>query len=290
MTPTQNLIENFQATFQAVSRQRITPPFRSHLGMSQIGDECWKKLWLGFRWTLRPNFEPRIIRLFDTGNRYEERFVEFLRSAGVTVQDTHPDTGQQFRFSHANGHVGGSLDAFAIGFVEYPNEWVVAEFKTMGEKAFADILKHGLQKSKPVYWGQVHQYMRKSNTKRAFFMAVNKNTDALYSEWVILDEAFADSLLAKGEEIVYGPVPERVALSSTDYRCRMCDFRPVCWHRGEEPDINCRTCAHSEPACNGTWTCSYSGATDIDCYNPCGAYSKHAAFIKPSDIIISISL
>jgi hypothetical protein len=42
---------------------------REHLGGSQIGRECDRALWYGFRWATAPDFDGRLLRLFDTGHR-----------------------------------------------------------------------------------------------------------------------------------------------------------------------------------------------------------------------------
>lgn len=291
MTPTQQLIEDFQAQHQAVSLEKKELPWRKHLGMSQLGAECSRSLWYKFRWSVRPNFPPNVVRLFERGHREEERFVGYLRSVNIKVQEFHPETGQQFRTSHADGHVGGSCDGFGFGFIEYPNEWVILEFKTHGEKSFKDLVSKGVKMSKPVHWHQMNLYMRKWKLTKAFYMAVNKNTDELYTEWVTLDANAADEKLALSVDVVYGPIPERVALSSSDYRCRFCDERSLCWHRsGAEPARNCRTCIHSVPAKEGTWNCTYNSSEDIDCYNPCGAWEKRPEFNKPADVIMALQL
>lgn len=288
-TPTQQAIEDFQTVTQAISLEKKELPFRDHLGMSQIGEECARKLWYNFRWSVQPSFPPNIVRLFDRGHREEERFIGYLESVGIKVQAIHPETGKQFNYKHADGHMGGSLDGFGFGFREYPNEWVVLEFKTHSDKSFTDLVKKGIKKSKPVHWAQVQMYMGKSGMTKAFYMAVNKNNDELYSEWVLFDQQFYEERLAVGEEVVYGEIPERIALTSSDYRCRFCDNRPLCWHRsGAEPAHNCRTCMHSFPNKNGNWTCGYSGAENIDCFNPCGAYHKRDEYVKPQDIIIAL--
>lgn len=59
--------------------------FRNHLGASVIGEDCQRKLWYNFRWIVKPEFEPRVKRLLDRGQREEERIVEYLRGIGCTV-------------------------------------------------------------------------------------------------------------------------------------------------------------------------------------------------------------
>lgn len=60
--------------------------FRKHLGFSQIGDECRRKLWYAFRWCVLPKHSPRLKRLFDRGHKEEDRFIDYLRGAGLIVE------------------------------------------------------------------------------------------------------------------------------------------------------------------------------------------------------------
>ena len=61
--------------------------FRDHLGASIIGKDCERALWYDFRWAARRGFSGRMLRLFDTGKREEDRLVRDLRRTGATVLD-----------------------------------------------------------------------------------------------------------------------------------------------------------------------------------------------------------
>lgn len=63
---------------------------RSHLGASQIGKECARELWYNFRWVKTIKFDGRMHRLFNRGHKEEDRFCEWLRGAGITVQEFEP--------------------------------------------------------------------------------------------------------------------------------------------------------------------------------------------------------
>ena len=64
---------------------------RTHLGFSMIGDECQRKLWYSFRWCKMPKPDPRIKRLFDRGHKEEDRFIDYLRGIGCTVEPFDPN-------------------------------------------------------------------------------------------------------------------------------------------------------------------------------------------------------
>src|SRR5580693_1689445 len=73
---------------------------RNHLGASEMGEECWRKLWYKFRWVKNEKFDGRMLRLFNVGHSAEPRFINYLRGIGFEVKDFDED-GKQFRISGA---------------------------------------------------------------------------------------------------------------------------------------------------------------------------------------------
>ncbi|MBF0400713.1 MAG: oxidoreductase [Magnetococcales bacterium] len=245
-------VEAILAAYESDSRDG----FRPHLGASLIGKECERALWFDFRWTTRSQFSGRMLRLFETGQLEENRFVRNLRRTGATVLDVDPQTGRQWRVAACDGHFGGSLDAAAVGILEAPKTWHVCEFKTHNASSFAELRKEGVKKAKPQHYAQMQIYMHLTGMSRALYLAVNKDCDDLYSERVRADEAEALRLLAKAERIIRAERPPMgVSVDPSWYQCRMCNHHPVC-HEGQSVERNCRTCLHSTPAQHGLWVCS----------------------------------
>ena len=227
---------------------------RPHLGGSQIGTECERALWYQFRWMATPKIDGRTLRLFETGDREEERLIDNLRSVGVRVFARDPHDGKQFTRKQFGGHFAFSADGIGSGFAESSKPHLL-EFKTMNQKSFDDINKHGLKKSKPVYWAQVHVGMHLLGLERAFFLATNKNTDAIYGERVTLDREFAESLIEKARRIIFAEEPPaKLSNDPAWYQCKWCSYADIC-HRQALPEINCRTCAHSTAKEDGSWAC-----------------------------------
>lgn len=239
---------------------------RGHLGFSQIGHECERMLWYSFRWVRKPSFPGRILRLFMRGQNEEKTFEDELRAIGVDIQTIDSDTGKQFRVYAVGGHCAGSLDGKGIGFLEAPHTEHVAEFKTHSHKSFVDLQKNGVQKSKPKHYAQMQGYMRLSGLTRAFYLAVDKDNDELYSERIRLDTTFADDLIAKAKRIIEAPEPpERISADPSFYKCKWCDNYEHC-HQLDDLHLfvraNCRTCAHATPDTSGSnadWRCSRHG-------------------------------
>ena len=173
---------------------------RPHLGGSQIGNPCSRALWFQFRHALSQSFEGRMLRLFETGDREEERIVANLRAIGVEVWEVDPKTGRQINYTACGGHFGLSLDGIGIGFPE-SKEPHTLEFKTMNDKSFAQTKMKGVRISKPIYWAQCQVGMHLADIDRCYFFAVNKNNDEIYSERIKRDRAEGEMLISKASNI-----------------------------------------------------------------------------------------
>jgi hypothetical protein len=229
--------------------------FREHLGASLIGKPCGRALWFDFRWVTSSRFSGRMLRLFETGQREEDRIVANLRSTGATVLEVDPETGRQFRVEAHGGHFGGSLDGAALGLLEAPKTWHVVEFKTHSVKSFTDLVAKGVVKSKPQHAAQMQIYMHLTGLTRAMYVAVCKDTDALHIERIEADPAEATRLLDKAKRIIDAQhPPARISDDPTWFECRMCSHHAAC-HIGETAALNCRTCLHSTPV-DGGWHCA----------------------------------
>ena len=229
--------------------------FREHLGASLIGKPCERALWYDFRWVTAAQHSGRILRLFQTGHLEEERLVRDLRASGATVLEVDPETGRQFKVEALSGHFGGSLDGLAVGLRESPRTWHVLEFKTHSAKSYAQLVAKGVAASKPQHAAQMQIYMHLMGLSRAFYLAVCKDTDALYAERIEADPAEAERLLAKASRIIDAArPPSRISEDPAWFECRMCSHRAVC-HEGAMAAVNCRTCLHSTPV-EGGWHCA----------------------------------
>ena len=229
--------------------------YRNHLGASLIGGACERAAWYSWRWATRARHTGRLLRLFETGNLAEARFVSDLRRIGVTVMEIDPDTGRQWNMRDASGHFGGSMDAVAIGFQEAPKAWHVCEFKTHSAKSFAALVKDGVTKSKPLHVAQMQTYMHLAGIERAFYLAVNKDTDELYQERIHYDAEAALRLMAKASRIIgSASPPAKISTDPAWFECRFCDHAEAC-HGDAVPERHCRSCLHATPAADGAWTC-----------------------------------
>lgn len=240
---------------------------RPHLGGSQIGHECSRALWYQFRWADTPRHDGRVLRLFETGNREEDRVIANLRSIGLKVWDRDPETGKQVRFEAHGGHFAVNLDGVVEGLHESSKSHTL-EIKTMNDKNFQALKRDGVEKSKPIYWAQCQIGMHMSEIDRCLFIAVNKNDDSIYMERIKIRPEEGIKLLAKAASIIFDEQPPaKISDEPSFYICKFCDFWSIC-HGKRPPEINCRTCAHATPEQNGGWSC----ARGLTMWRPCAAH------------------
>lgn len=234
-----------------VERYGKNSKHRTHLGASEIGEECARYLWYSFHWYKeREPFDARMLRLFQRGHLEEKRFNEYLDAIGFERQPvTHVEIG--------NPHFGGTPDG-AVGIIPkyfpYP---VLLEFKTWNTKGFVELSRVGVKSHAPKHYAQMCTYGKAYEINHALYFAVNKNDDDLHIELVELDMQFADDMLRKAEYVIESPTPpRRIAEQPTFYKCRFCYYKDVC-HEGVDPIINCRTCQFATPDSDGSWYCNY---------------------------------
>jgi len=227
--------------------------------VSQLAEECARKLFYDFRWISPHETIPgRTLRIFETGVMEENRWIENLRMIGCEVVDRAPD-GRQIRVDLCGGHVGGYLDCEVLGIPEAPKTWHVGEIKSHNLKSFTDLKKKGLKESKPLHYGQIQTYMHARGRDRGIYLAVCKDNDELYAERVHLDTEYVIRLLAKAARIVQSHEPPPKLhddpTAKMAFACGWCKHKPVC-HEDAWPRSNCRTCLYSSPEEGGTWSCA----------------------------------
>lgn len=164
---------------------------------------------------------------------------------------------KQWRILDVQGHFGGSLDGIACNVPGMPDldEEVLVEFKTHNEKSFIKLVREGVRATKPLHYAQMQIYMFKKGLRRALYMAVNKNDDDLYTEWVELDPMMGPQLIEKADRVIHAKtLPNRIAKHASWMDCKLCEFKDIC-HHGEPMLRHCRTCVHATPVEDGQWHC-----------------------------------
>lgn len=233
---------------------------RNHLGASEIGEKCLRRLWYSFRWMHHERFDGRMLRLFNRGHKEEDRFAEWLKGIGCNLQ-THDANGKQLRIRDGH-HFGGSLD----GRMVLPEPYDVAidflaEFKTHNDSSFKKLVKNGVKLSKPKHYSQMCTYGADEiyNFDYALYFAINKNDDDIYIECVELDKKLGKANVIKSKDIINSKIaPGRISASAAYSECVYCAKAGIC-HKGENVDVNCRSCRNASPGDNQSWNCALYG-------------------------------
>jgi hypothetical protein len=254
--------KTIDAIYEHYKKTGDAEPPREYLGMSEIGDECARKLWYTFHHCAKEDFPGRLYRLFETGDLEEIRLVKDLRDIGCDVNSVN-EHGEQFGFSLLGGHFSGHMDGCALGIPEAPKTWHVLEFKTHNNKSFEKLKKSGVRFAKPKHYCQMQCYMGCSGMKRALYLAVNKDTDEIYSERVEFDKEVFDLAVASAREIIFNTTPPApIASRPDDWRCTYCCARRLCFPTPGTPllpivQISCRQCCYAEATevGIGQWVC-----------------------------------
>ena len=231
---------------------------RNHLGASELGEPCWRKLWYGFRWVKEQKHDGRMLRLFNVGHSAEARFITYLRGIGFEVKEFAED-GKQFRISGAMGHYGGSLDGMCKAPARYQlSEDIILlnEFKTNGTgKGFDEVDEKGVVKAKPKHYAQMSQYGYKYGLRYGLYMIENKNDSKITFKIVELDWNLGAQLEKKANDIIFSKEPPpRISENPALFDCKFCHLTDIC-HKGATPEKNCRSCRNAVPTIDATWTC-----------------------------------
>ena len=217
-----------------IRRNREQTP-RTYLGGSRIGEPCVRKLVYEINHTpidAGKGFNGQTLRIFDAGHQFETLSVRWLRAAGFDLR-THRSDGDQFGFITANGRIRGHIDGVIVDGPDVGVAWpVLFEHKAVNSKSWTDIVKRGVELSKPIYYAQLQIYMAYMELDGALFTALNKDTQALHHEVVRFDARAAQALSDKAVDIIRaaesGELPPRIASSPDFYLCRWCAYAKRC--------------------------------------------------------------
>jgi hypothetical protein len=126
------------------------------------------------------------------------------------------------------------------------------------------MVKHGVEKSKPMHYVQMQIYMHGTDIDRALYVAVCKDDDRLHIERVRYDADVATRAVARGQRIALADrMPEPLSADPSWYQCRFCAAHSFCHKAAPTKEANCRTCAHSTALADSTWRCERHDADDI---------------------------
>lgn len=216
---------------------------RDYVGASSIGDQCARKIWYQLN---KPEeaipFDSATLMRFDDGHRTEALIIDRMRLAGLDVVDRCAD-GEQLRFSHMGGKIGGHIDGLVTGLLQAPNKTHVFEAKCCGDKEFVKFCgireKHGekdtLREWNMTYYVQAQLYMHfskqfhKTFIDRHYLICASAGGRDMQSCRTEYDKETALRYIDRAEKIVCADIePPRLSDKPDFWICRMCQFNGVC--------------------------------------------------------------
>ena len=254
---------------------------------SSLGGDCVAKIWYAFRWVRKSTPPPRIQRIFDVGNAFEQPIVDWLRAAGWELYDKDPSKigskFEQWNFKALDGHMSAYLDGIGAHSERTGGVFGNIEAKSYNKRRFNMLTnKVSVKAADYEYYVQACIYMMGYNLPFTVLVAVCKDDGDVHIDVFLRDDETAMRALSIGDTIKNSRVrPARIAQSAAFHKCKECPYVGVC-HLGELPDKNCRSCVHSVPIEGGKFGCSRHNClipdeTAINTYpTQCGTYEAVA--------------
>lgn len=211
---------------------------RKYLGASVVGHHCERHVQYHFLAAqgkvTRTMPQPRILRIFDRGNLYEDRVRFWLKQAGFLFGRTKK--GKEFSDfdGQFKGHVDGVITGWSRQGVECPVELpLLWESKCLGSKGWKKLEADKLQSYSSTYYAQVQIYMHYLQLERCLFTAINADTMEIYHELVPYSASEATMNLVRVARVIAATENNQMVTRCTHdksfYICRMCDFARGCW-------------------------------------------------------------
>lgn len=257
------------------------PVTRDYLGLSGIGEKCYRRIQYGWHFASPRTIPVRTKRIYDLGNILEDIAVKDLESKGIQI------VNQQLEVIGFGGHWKGHIDGEATKVPAAPIVKHLLEVKSMADKYFQALAKNGLEESNPKYYDQMQSYMNHGEYERGLFVAYNKNTSAYYTERIYPDHDRQRALRKKESDICMADsLYPRIGNNKPEwYECKLCEQQAVCFAQ-VEISHNCRTCEHVDIFEGCVWQCTrdHKNRTLPEQLKGCEHYQKAELFITIKDV------
>lgn len=271
MTDISQYIDN-DRTLRAMSEEIIKNSAkkpRNYLGMSEIGEDCWRMLWYRFRNVLEETLTLKNILVIEDGHAQEKVTASRLKLVpGLKLETIDPETGEQFEVKLIGGHFAGHCDGKIIGILESPKTLHIWENKAVNEKKFEALKKLILSEGEKqalklwdeTYYAQAIIYMKAFKLTRHYLTVASPGGRDYTSCRTEANNKDAVSLIAKAETIIKADrPPQRLSENRSFYKCGWCRMKEICFDN-KVPFSGCRVCAFSEPIVddktgNASWKC-----------------------------------
>ena len=250
-------------------KQKLEAP-RNYLGMSQIGEPCWRKLFYSFR-----NAEKRVIpaqgiRAIQDGYTQENVMIERLKMLPYIQLHNDDGEGNQIGFQLLQGHLRGHVDGMISGIKQAPKSWHVWEHKSVNETKFNKLKKliegmgekNALSEWDEIYFAQAQIYMHCAQVDRHYLTVTTPGGRDYISCRTNYNKKIVEDIITKAKVIIFDnwSIPAKLSEKREFYKCKWCEYSEIC-HDGKFPLVNCKTCRYSEPIDGGVRKCLYKEET-----------------------------
>lgn len=209
---------------------------RNYIGMSELGEKCLRHLYLKHIGIKEDTpYTGERLRAMEMGHYFEAMVLDWMNDAGFKIVSRDKHTGKPFEFVTAGGRIRGHIDGAIISgppirLLTYPALW---ENKALKARYWNAIVKHGLEKAEPAYYGQIQQYMGYGELGNTLFTTINKDTAEIFHAVYSYNGKVAQKVSDRGVSLIKcldnGLIPARISANSDFHICKMCDRRQYCW-------------------------------------------------------------
>lgn len=255
-------------TLEAMNKQleyeQTLEQSRHYLGASEIGDECYRKLFYSFRGVAKRIISISGIKAIQDGYQQEETTIKRLRALKNIELHNDDGNGNQLGFELLLSHFRGHVDGIIKGLLQSPKTYHIFEHKAINEKRFNELNKSIQEKGEKgalrnfdiIYFSQAQIYMHAFQLERHYLVASLPGGRGHTSCRTDYDKKYAEGIIEKAKIIIFDnwTIPARLSDKREFYKCKFCAFQKVC-HDGDFPLVNCKTCRYSEPINGGIRKC-----------------------------------
>ncbi len=258
-------LENPIKYFKTIDIDSLIPSQKSapssRMGASSIAKKCERAIWLDFHWAIDKDIKPKSQRIFHLGNILEDEMQSYLESQlGIKIDYAGKEQIKVEIAPHFVCMPDGIIFEGVPTAEKTIHTW---ENKSCNKETYNKFLKEGVAVAKPEYYTQMQCEMYAASiylekkVERALFTAYCKDNSEIYAERIDFDEECLQYHLDKAERIrTSDTLPEKISADPTFFVCKMCEYSHFCHFTHEIKNINCRTCTHSTPKEDGSWSCA----------------------------------
>lgn len=199
---------------------------------SKAGFPCNRHLWYMLNNYKAAETDTQTQMIFDTGTQLEPLIVDFLRRFGWTVlyNPGSQEAGIELTYPIKGGMFAGHFDCF-ISKGEMQN--VLADIKTMKERAYMFWRREGSLKSKSQYVDQLHIYAGAAlkagyAVEHLAIVGFNKNNSNMHVDIFDYDPERFKTICDRSEEIIAAKEAPCDNCPREAWCCGYCEYSDLC--------------------------------------------------------------